>query len=199
MKSKHYIVFLFLIAAVILMSSCRAASANSNTAWHTYENQKYGYSFDYPPDCTYGPLPADCKSAPPEEQRDECLCFLNPENPDRVVMQTFQTDGDQLVMAEFSVAHLNTPADNPPDEIGLMDWLAENFPDKWEDAKSENIKIDGVSAVSISTSASEMAPAVKEIYFIHHDGLFQISLLNPNIEINTSLYERILSSFRFDK
>jgi hypothetical protein len=199
MKSKHYVVFLLLIVAVIMISSCSAAATNPNTVWHTYENQKYGYSFNYPPDCTYGPLPVDCKSAPLEEQRDECLCFLDPENPERVLMQTFQTDGDQLVMAEFSIAHLTTPADNPPNETGLMDWLAGNFPDKWERAEARQIEFGGNSAVSIFIPQSDMAPALKEIYFMHHDGLFQISLLNPNLEINNSLYERILPSFRFDQ
>lgn len=199
MKQKHFIFFYLLIMAVILISSCSDASINPDNVWRTYENQQYGYSFDYPADCTFGPLPTDCKGAPPEEQRDECLCFLNLEDPERVVMQTFQTDGDQLVMAEFSVAHLNTPANNPPDEPELTDWLAENFPDKWEDAKAESIKIDGVYAVSISNPASAMAPALEEIYFIHNGRLFQISMLNVDVAINHKLYESILTSFRFDK
>jgi hypothetical protein len=199
MKWKHYLFILILIAAVILTSSCSAASADTRIVFLTYENQKYGYSFDYPPDCTYGPLPADCKNAPPEEQRDGCLCFLNPEDPERVLMQNFQTDGDQLVMAEFSVAHLNTPTDSLPDEIGLMDWLAENFPDKWERAEAEQIKLDGNTAVSVLSPQSDMAPALQEIYFIYHNGLFQVSLLNPNVEINNTLYESILTSFRFDQ
>jgi hypothetical protein len=188
-----------LTAAVILISSCSDASSDEGDAWRTFENQQYGYSFNYPPDCTYGPLPIDCKGAPPEEQPAECLCFLNPENPDRVLMQKHQSDGDQLVLAEFSIAHLSTPADNIPDETGLMDWLAENFPDKWEHAQAENIKIDGIPAVSLSSPASEMAPAVKEIYFTHNDGLFQISMLEPDVAVNSILYERILTSFRFDR
>jgi hypothetical protein len=113
-------------------------------------------------------------------------------------MQRFQNDGDELILAEFSVSHLNTPAETPLDGTGLTDWLAENFPNKWKDAAAENIKIGGISAVSISSPASEMAPAVKEIYFIHNGGLFQISMLNPNVEINSKLYESILVSFRFD-
>lgn len=199
MKKKQYITFLVLLIAMILISSCRDASANSNQVWLTYKNQIYGFSFDYPSECTSGPLPADCKSAPPEEQRPACLCFLNAENTDRVLMQKFQSDGDQLVLAEFSTAHLNMPADNQPDKTGLMDWLAEKFPDKWEDAEVENVNIDGVSAVSVFSPASEMAPAIQEIYFIHNGRLFQINMLNPNAEINTKLYERILSSFQFEE
>jgi len=199
MKSKQFLVFLVLSAAVILISSCSDASSDAGDAWRTFENQQYGYSFTYPPDCTYGPLPINCKSSPPEERPAECLCFLNSENPDRVLMQKYQSDGDQLVLAEFSIAHLSTPADNPPDETGLMDWLAENFPDKWEPAQAENITIDGIPAVSLSSPASEMAPAVKEIYFMHNDGLFQISMLEPDVAVNSKLYEHILTSFHFEQ
>ena len=199
MKCKQYLVFLVLTAVVILISGCSDASADPSEVWHTYQNQQYGYSLNYPPDCTYGPLPIDCKSAPPEERPAECLCFLNSENPDRVLMQKYQSDGDQLVLAEFSIAHLSTPADNPPDETGLMDWLAENFPDKWEPAQAENITIDGIPAVSLSSPASEMAPAVKEIYFMHNDGLFQISMLEPDVAVNSKLYEHILTSFHFEQ
>ena len=198
MKSKQFLVFLVLTAAVILISGCSDTSADPSKVWRTYENQQYGYSLNYPPDCTYGPLPVDCKSAPPEERRVECLCFINPENPDRVLIQKLQSDGDQLVLAEFSIAHLTTPADNLPDETGLMDWVAENFPDKWEHAEAENIKMDGISAVSISSPASEMAPAVEEIYFIHNDRLFQISMLEPDVAVNSKLYEHILTSFHFE-
>ena len=199
MKCKQYLYFLVLTAVMVLISSCKDASAGPSTVWLTYENQQYGFAFNYPSDCTYGPLPVDCKSAPPEEQGPECLCFLNAENPDRVLMQKFQSNGDELILAEFSVAHLNPTTDNPPDETGLMDWLAEKFPDKWEDAEADNVKIDGTSAVSVSSPASEMAPAVKEIYFIYKDDLFQISMLNPNVEVNSKLYESILASFRFDQ
>jgi hypothetical protein len=198
MKCKPYLFFLVLTAAVILMSSCNDASADPSKVWRTYENQPHGYAFNYPPNCTYGPLPTDCKSASPEEQMPACLCFLNAENPDRVLMQRFQNDGAQLNLAEFSIAYLNTPVDNLLSEIALTDWLAENFPDKWEDAESEIIELGGFSVVSISSPASEMAPAVKEIYFIHNGRLFQISMLNPNVEINSKLYERILASFRFE-
>jgi hypothetical protein len=199
MKWKPYLFILSLITTVILISSCSATAADPSRVWPTYENQPYGYSFKYPPDCTYGPLPANCKSAPPEEQQHECLCFLNPEDPDRVVMQTIQPAGDQLVMAEFSVAHLSTPAVNLPDETGLTNWLAENFPDKWEHAEARQIELDENPAVSVLSPQSDMAPALQEIYFIHHNGLFQISLLNPNVEINNTLYESILTSFRFDQ
>lgn len=198
MKRKQLIPLLLLIVAAILVSSCGGASANPNKAWRTYENQNYSYSFNYPPDCTFGPLPTDCKSDSPKEQRPACLCFLNAENPDRVLMQRVQKDGDQLILAEFSIAHLKTPVGNSPNEVGLSDWLAENFPEKWENAETESIKVGGKPGVSISISASEMAPAVEEIYLIHNDRLYQIRMLDADVEINNRLYERILLSFRFD-
>jgi hypothetical protein len=201
MKCKPSLYFLVLTAAVILLNSCNdvAANANSNEVWPTYENQNYGYAFSYPAGCTYGPLPMDCKSTPPEERGDACLCFMNPENPDRVLLQKFQNDGDQRVLAEFSIARLTMPAENLPDETGLMAWLAENFPDKWESAEVAPMQLDGNPAVSLSSPSSELAPAIREIYFIHSGSLFQISMLQPDVEINRSLYEHILSSFRLEE
>jgi hypothetical protein len=62
---------------------------------------------------------------------------LNSENPDRVLLQSFQSDGDHLV-------------------------LAENFPDKWKRAKPENITFGGKPAVSISRLHPKWVPHSKK-------------------------------------
>jgi len=200
MKQKQIPSFVLLIIILILISACTEGSASPKNAWHTYENQKHGYSFNYPPDCTNGALSPDCKSGSPEEQKPACLCFLNPENPDRVLMQAYQTNnGKEPVLSEFYIGTLNIPANNlPTDKVLTEDWLAENFPEKWKNSEFEYINIDGVSAVSLATPASSMAPAVKEIYFSHNDQIFQIRMLDPDKEDNNELYERILTSFHFD-
>lgn len=200
MKQKRITSYFLPIIFVILITVCTEGLGNPKNAWLTYENQNYGYSFNYPHDCTYGPLPTDCKTTSPEEQRPACLCFLNPENPDRVLMQTFQSnDGKQLVMAEFFIGILDIPKNKLPTDMVLTeDWLAENFPDQLENAEFENIKIDGVPAMSIASPASGMAPAIKVIYFSHNDHIFQIRMLDPDKEANKELYKRILTSFHID-
>jgi len=200
MKQKQITSYLLLTILVILITACTTGLANPKDAWLTYENQNYGYSFNYPPDCTYGLLPTDCKTTSPEEQRPACQCFLNPENPDRVLMQAFQgNDGKQLVMAEFFIGILDIPKNKLPTGMVLTeDWFAENFPEKWKNSEFENINIDGVSAVSLNTPASGMAPAVKEIYFSHDEDIFQIRMLDHDQEVNNDLYDRILMSFHFD-
>ena len=199
MKQNYFITLCLLVAAAVLMSGCQRGSANPNITWPVYKNSTYGYGFNYPPDCTYGPLPEDCKGAPPEEKPAACLCFINPENPDRVLMQTYHNNKhNQPVLAEFQVVNLTATADNPPNTTAqIKDWLVKTFPE-FEAIGFEDSKIDSVPAVSIASPASEMAPAIKEIYFIHNDQLFQIRMLNPDEELNSGLYESILTSFHFE-
>jgi len=67
--------------------------------WNSYASEKYGYSFKYPTDCLYGPLPGYCKQKPPEERSRECRCYLNGENPDSVSLGTFTgTKSDILLI-----------------------------------------------------------------------------------------------------
>ncbi len=77
----------FLLSALIL-SGCKATATEQPQQWITYINQKYGYKLNYPPDCTFGALPANCKEKQPEERPQECLCFINGENPDEAFLQT---------------------------------------------------------------------------------------------------------------
>ncbi len=82
--------------------------------WQIYRNGKYGYSFKYPPDCFYGPMPGDCKQNPPEERPPECLYFLDAENPKRVMMQAFLGNAEEgLTLVAFSVTYINTTRHNP--------------------------------------------------------------------------------------
>ncbi|MCK5318894.1 MAG: hypothetical protein KAJ55_13350, partial [Anaerolineales bacterium] len=67
-----------------LFVSGYGGTSDATEGWKTYSNDEHGYSFAYPSDCYFGPMPADCKQKPPEERRQECLCFLNGENPDEV-------------------------------------------------------------------------------------------------------------------
>ena len=63
--------------------------------WPVYENEAFGYSFKYPSECFFGPMPADCKQSPPEERAPECLCFLDAEDPWEVYLQAFVGDPDE--------------------------------------------------------------------------------------------------------
>jgi len=199
-KQKYFTTLCLLVTAALFLSGCQTGSVNPEITWPVYENPNYGYAFNYPPDCIYGPLPEECKGDAPEEKSEKCLCFLNPENPDRVLMQTYHRDAvNQLILAEFQIVNLTWFADNPPTATGqIPDWLAETFPEHFDEAAFEHSEIDGVPVVSTTAQASEMAPAIKEIYFVYNGHLFQIRLLNPDEEKNSQLYDSILASFHFD-
>jgi len=165
--------------------------------WNSYTSEKYGYSFKYPTDCLYGPLPGYCKQKPPEERPRECRCYLNGENPDSVSLGTFTGTKSDLTGASFSVSHSSTDPYNPPAGADLIKWLKEKFsyqeiPDKI------NTEIGGVPAVKVYTSQSPMAFSQENIYFIKNNKLFNIYILDVDNKDNRELYDKILATFEFE-
>jgi hypothetical protein len=186
---------LMLLLGGIFVSGCGRTSA-STQGWYTYLNIEHGYSFAYPSDCFYGPMPADCKQKPPEERRQECLCFLNGENPDEVFMQAFLGETDQLSLAMVSVSHYDTPVYHPPAGTELTDWVKAHFTELFAEIPDEpNMEINGAPALRLNSPQSPNAPSFEEIYFIHNDVLLRISMLDVNDEDNNELYTRVLTSF----
>ena len=200
MKGKLSTISILLIIGVVMICSCSGATAESTADWNTYKNDKYGYSFMYPSDCFFGPMPSDCKEKPPEERRLECLCFLDSENPDVVFMQAFLGDGDQLSLAGFFVSHYDTPAYNPPQGTELINWIKGEFSEMSEAVPEEsNFEISGVPAVRIYSPQSPMAPSYVNIYYLQNDILFRINMLDVNNEVNKELYEQMLSTFSLEE
>lgn len=200
MKGKTYALLLLLTLGVVIISGCREAPAEPTADWNTYKNEKYGYSFLYPTDCFYGPMPSDCKEKPPEERRAECLCFLDGENPNNVFMQAFLGDGDQLTLAGFTVSHQASPVFNPPEGTELISWIKENYSEMFEDIPDgPNLEIGGISAVRLYSPKSPMAPSYVDIYYLHNDMLFKINMLEVDNEDNQKLYDQILSTFSFEE
>ncbi len=198
MKGKRYAIRVLLVLGVVIISSCSAASGKPTADWNTYKNEKYGYSFMYPPDCFYGPMPSDCKEKPPEERRPECLCFLNAENPDQVSLVKMIIEADTVSGAPFHISYIDTPVYNPPPEIDLLTLIKATYYSSYEDIPDEqNMKLGGIPAVKFYTPKSPMAPSQEEIFFIKEDKLFRIYMIDVENENNRKLYDQMLSSFSF--
>jgi hypothetical protein len=184
---------------MFVVSGCKATT-DQPLGWIRYDNEKYGYNLHYPPDCTFGALPGYCKEKPPEERPEECLCFINGENPDEAFLQAFLGEGDQLTLAGFTVSHYDTPVYNPPPGTDLVGWIKENFSEMSEDIPDEsNMEISGIPAVRIYSPPSPMAPSYEEIYFIKNDILFRINMLDVDNDDNKELYDFVLQSFSFEE
>jgi hypothetical protein len=200
MNTKRSIFWIVLLLSAIMVSGCKATATDQPQQWIRYDNEKYGYNLHYPPDCTFGAMPGHCKEKPPEERPQECLCFINGENPDDVFMQTFLGEGDQLTLASFTVSHYDTPVFNPPPGTDLVGWIKDNLSEMFEDIPDEtNMEIDGIPAVSIYSPSSPMAPSYEEIYFIKDDILFRINILDVDNEDNREFYDFVLQSLSFEE
>jgi hypothetical protein len=199
MKAKILIMCFLIVFGILMISSCSDPAAESTSDWNTYKNEKYGYSFMYPKDCFYGPMPLDCKEKPPEERRAECLCFLDGENRDNVFMQAFLGDGEKPSLAAFTVSHYASDVFNPPPGTDLASWINENYAEMFEDIPEEpNMDLGGVPAIRLYSPPSTMAGSYEDIWFFQNDVLLQINLLDVDLEINRELYDQILSTFRLD-
>jgi hypothetical protein len=142
-------------------------------------------------------MPGECKQSPPEERSQECLCFLNAEDPNRVFLQTFQESKDQgLTLSSFTIAHTQTSQFNPPADAELVSWIKSNFSELYTNVPEEpNTKVGGIPAVSIKVPSSPSTYKFQDILFIKGNKLFCITLLNPTNKGNQELYDQILSSF----
>ena len=200
MICKKSLSILFIILLTILFIGCTGSTSNITSDWNLYQNEELDYSFKYPSDCTFGPMPANCKQSPPEERPPECLCFLNTENPNEVFMQAYlgQVE-DGLTLATYSVAHYDSPAFNPPEGVDLISWLNSEFSYAGEIPAEPNMTISGIPAARVYNPGSQQSPSLEEIYILRDGILIRISMLDIDFEDNRDFYENILSTFQFSE
>ena len=166
-----------------------------------YRNEELGYSFHYPATCTFGPMPGACKQTPPEEMPEECLCFLNAEDPNHVFLQTFQDAEDSnLVLSSFTITHTESPAFNPPPNVELATWLKANFSEMYTNIpETPNTTLGGKPVIAIRVPPTPSIYSHEDIFFIKDSKLFLITMLNVDNARNKALYDQILSTFSWEK
>jgi hypothetical protein len=169
--------------------------------WLEYFNAELGYSFKYPSECFFGPMPANCKQSPPEERAPECLCFLDAENPNEVFMQAFLADPDEgLIMVSFYVMHHDTEAFNPPEGEDWVKWLKETWSYLSDEMPEEaNQTFGGLPAVRIYTPGGGGGSSAENIFVVKDGKLIQISMINVEVEEQREFYELILATFQFSE
>lgn len=160
----------------------------------TYTNARYQYTFKYPATCSHGPLPAGCKANPPAERPQECLCFLNGEDADYVLLQSYVGAAEDPILATMSIDYYQ----DLPAGTDLITWLKANFPDS--DIPDEpNTQIAGLDAVKIYSPASPQAFSAENIYFVKENHIFKIQLIDVDQAVIRSLYDGILETFEFNQ
>lgn len=195
----NYIKMLSILSILILtllFIGCTGTPTDTSSEWQVYQNDELGYSFEYPAECTFGPMPTNCKQFPPEERPVECLCFLDTNNPNEVFMQAFLGDEDEgLSLASFTIAHYDTPPFNPPEDEDLISWLNSEFSYAGEIPLEPNMTISGIPAVRVYNPGSQQSLSSEEIYILRDGRLIRISMLDVDIDIQRDLYEDILATF----
>ena len=166
--------------------------------WPVYHNAALGYSFQYPPDCFFGPMAPYCKNDPPESRPPECLCFLNTDDPYSVFMQAYLGDPQQgLTLATFCLNHFDTPAYNPPPGTDLVTWVQSEFGFIGDVPPAPNFTLVGVPAVLVYFPGSPQAFASNDIFVIHNDMLLRFNMVDVDVAVHQELYDNVLASFEW--
>ena len=194
---RSLLVLLIVLGILVSVGAYWVLQPKAASNLNEYRNEEFGYSFKYPSACTFGHKPGECKQSSPEERPEECACFLNAEDPNRVFVITFQEGNDRnTTLSSFSIAQYQTPQFNPPANVELISWIKSNFSELYTNIPEEpNMEIDGIPAVSIKVPSSSSTYSSQDILFIKDNRLFYITLLNPTNKGNQILYDQIISSF----
>lgn len=158
--------------------------ADKTAGWKTYTNQKYQYSFKYPPDYKFGP----CVIKP-------CGPFVNEESGgDRVILT-----GDITTKGwpNITIAHYDSPFYNPPAGTNLLTWLKEKAPEKDYIPDSLNFNLAGIPAVKIHVPSSPQSYSQEVIYFLKEGKLLSLTMIDIDSPEAKDFYSLWLSTFKF--
>jgi hypothetical protein len=143
-------------------------------------------------------MPSYCKQGPPQERPPECLCFLDAQDPNRVVLQKLAVEGDNVAAGSFEITYSDTPAHNPPAGTDVTEWVKRYWLEMHADIPDEpNVELDGVPAVQVNDAGSPMAPTAETIYVIRDGKILRIHMLETENESNRELYDQLISGFAF--
>ena len=185
------------IAALVLLAVMLTACSTGD--WKSFKNDTYGYSFEVPSSCFEGPLAAGCKQNPPEERPEECLCIVNGTDPDFVTFQRITMENGKAIMASISIMSPDTEAYSP-EGTDLVPFVQQEFGEFYStDIPDEsNMELDGQPALRVQVTGGQGVGDYEDIFFILGDRLFKITTLDITEEINATLYDHMLSSFKFN-
>lgn len=142
--------------------------------WKTYKNEKHGYSFKYPEDCT--------------------VVYQPTWGEDGVIAQLKEESKRDFLIAIY-IFRTDTPFYNPPLGTDLISWLKE-----WEllpdDVERLNFEVDGTPAVR-GHSFSPETGSQYHVSVIKDDKLFDIDTMDDGSEGAKEFFDLFLSTFKF--
>jgi hypothetical protein len=158
--------------------------------WKPYINDKYGYSFKFPKEYSYGPCDDKnpCKYGQAYEKDGGDVAW---------VMGNLTNQGwPNIVVTHYDKEEFTLPKDKK-----LIEWVREKFgikdvnvlPDYNVELKTQKGKPK--KAVKVNISQTPQAYTRDEIYFENSSKIFQIQLMDSNKEPAKKIYDAWLETF----
>ncbi len=154
------------------------STAAVNDGWKLYQNQKLGYTLQYPPNTT---LSTD-------------------EQPGTVTVA-----GPVLQSERWPMIYLSHPTDRqdyrPPKEVDLEKWLTQHnllmTDGRLGEARQRDIQIAGTKAIHTRFARSPQSYAYDKYFFARSGQLYTLVILHTGDKEDWGLYNRFIASIRF--
>jgi hypothetical protein len=168
-----------------LRGECAPADTNPEPAdvtedgWHVYRNARLGYSLHYPPESTI-------------VENDEPL-------------RSFSIVGPTGSWPSLTLSHPTEQADwQPPEGADLAQWLLDHNlmqagAGPSPEVRQPDVQIGGARAIHVRFERSPQSYAYDRYYFAHDGQLYMLVIGHVDDKEDWSMYERFLSSIKFDR
>ena len=143
------------------------------SGWLTYTDEKLGYSFEYPADCT----------------------LTNNDDPRKNVEIT----GPLVENENWPMLYFNHPGEDeayrPSEDADLAKWLTDHYLSA--EPRVEDVQIAGVTAVHTRHERSPQSYAFDTYFFVKNGLLYSVTILHTGDKEDWQLYDHFLNSIQF--
>jgi putative hemolysin len=158
-------------APTSLATAPQPAPASGTEGWQSYENEKFTYTLQYPPDAT----------------------LL--ESPQGTGVQITGPLVDNERWPIIEITHFDSDFYHPPAGTDVAQWVSD-FVLAYDEIDTGAV-IAGLPAVHLTTNATEQSYGYDEYYVIKGGQLFRINIIHAGGQEDWNLYNAFLGSFSF--